>query len=100
MYATKPTRYYIEWDSEEVLDRLRKAAVKDGSYSDDHDDWYEPYDIVVLEDATTLAAARRAAKSRLVDAHFGQVRLYERVGIEEVGIFWDYAHTKLVEEIE
>lgn len=101
MYAERPSQFYVEWDSEEVYERLKARAIKRGTFREDNDDWYEPFDIVVSEDDIgTIEAARRIARQHLDDAHFGQVRIMERFGIEEVGDFWDVDDAREVEVIE
>lgn len=101
MLATRPSRYFVEWDSEAKYEQLKERAIKDNSYTEDCDDWFESLDIVDSEDAgDTLAGARRIARGHLHDAHYGSVTICERIGIAEVGVFWDYDDVKEVEQVD
>lgn len=100
MFATRPTRYVVEWDDADTFEQLKADAIECGDYSEDHDDWFEPHELVAHEDATTLKEARRLAKMHARTAHYGEARILERVGIVEVGAFWDFDGTKEVETVQ
>jgi len=102
MYATKPTRYFIEWESHSLYELQRRNAEMDGSYSPDHDDWYDPADIQVSEDVTgAIEEVREEAKEiAAMRSLFDQASIMERVGIHQTGDgFWDYRETREVETV-
>jgi hypothetical protein len=103
MFATKPCRYVVEYESSEAYERLKKRAIARGEYTEDCDDWFDPAQIHVQDDAgNTLSDARAKARRILKsgEPHYGQVRVVERTGIEPCGDFWDYDGCKEVETVE
>jgi hypothetical protein len=102
MHATRPSRYTIEWDSQTKYAQLRRRAEADGTFSDNHEDWYDPTDIAEEMDAgDDLAQARLAAREVATTmAHYNQARISERVGIYQEGLFWDCREVREIETIE
>ena len=100
MTVDRPSTYYLEWSSAEDHERLKKAAIADGSYSEDHDDWFEPPDISRTRDAgEDIDAARKLASSAMADSYYGEVNIYVRRGVHRVGAFWDYDDSVLLETV-
>ena len=101
MYATEPTRYFIEWESLELYNELERQAKEDGSYSPDHDDWYDPVDIQESLDIADVDSMRVDAREIAVtESLFAQVRIFERIGIHrnEYG-YWNYREIDEVETV-
>lgn len=91
------TRYYLSWQSNEIYEKLEAAAKRDGTYSEDSDDWYQPEDLEKQRDAgETLPGARRLARGILEDAYFGTVEIHERIPDDEIPGSYDTRH---VEEV-
>ena len=91
-------RFFVEWDSGEELEKLRKRAVAKGMDVVSSDDWYQPEDIVEIDDEiepATLARAVEVARMHLHDAHHGEVRVFENVGDLD-GWDWDSVQRETV----
>lgn len=100
MFATRPSRYYVEWESSEEHARLKARAIKRGTYTEDCDDWFEPADVLDIDDGfETLAAARRVAEQHAAESLYGEARIYERKGIVKVGEFFDCGEPVHVETV-
>lgn len=75
-------RFVIQWDSDMLYEQVKKQAQEAGEYSDDHDDWFDPDEIVdqiELPPGTTLQQATGRAKLIASKAKYGTAVLSELV---------------------
>jgi len=100
--VSKPSRYFVEWEDLTYYRRLRRLAEANGSYSPDHDDWFNPIDIVDKIDAgDDIENARIGAKEIATTlSQYDQARIVERVDLrrDENGL-WDWVERE-VETVE
>jgi hypothetical protein len=90
-------RYYIEFESTERHARLMAAAKLQGTYSTEHDDWFQPEDILAqMEAGDDLPGARAQARKVLPRALYGQARICKRTLDPETGLY----DSEVVENIE
>jgi len=91
-------QYYVEFESQALWELLAIQAKAKGTYSVEHSDWFQPYEIIERVDARDLETARKEANRLLREgaALYGNAEIYQRVPDEEYGGF----DSVLVEHVE
>lgn len=74
------SRFYVAFESIERYEALKAEALRDGSFSEDHEDWYEPPDLLAYADVgdDKAKAAKRAAKIVAQKSVYGTGELREK----------------------